>query len=130
MQQLPQAATVAVAVLGITSLIVGRIPAFRKDFRRSVSVAVGAVSLLTILLSLNVLLAGLALHESAAVDELALVNGLLLAGFVLLLVSSLAFFFALGVLIWTLVPIDPKTLLLNLPDPTAPPAQPIDPYTP
>lgn len=130
MQPLPQAATIAVAVLGLTTLIVARIPAFRKDFRRSVSIVVSAVSLLTILLSLNVLLAGMKLHESAAVDEVALVNGLLLAGFVLMLVSTLAFFFSLGVLIWTLVPTEPSALRLRIPDPSAPPPQPIDPYTP
>lgn len=130
MQALPQAATLAVVVLGLVTLAIARLPAFRRNFRRSISITVGAVSLLTILLSLNVMLTGLDLRGSAAADDLAMINGLLLAGFVLMLVSSLAFFFALGVLIWTLVPFerDPRPMLPA--DPTARPPRPIDPFTP
>jgi hypothetical protein len=129
MQPVPQAATIAVAVLGLTTLFVARMPAFRQDFRRSISLSVGAVSLLTILLSLNVLLVGLALRDRASIDDLAMINGLLLAGFVLLLVSTLAFFFSLGTLIWTLVPTDPEHHPGRVASGSAA-TRPVDPYTP
>ena len=128
MHPLLQAATIGVAVLGLFSLVIARMPRFREDFRRSVSVVLGAVALLTILLSLNVMLAGLRLRDSAALDDVALINGLLLTGFVLLLVSSLAFFFSLGLLIWTLVPAGTAAPSYHVADPSSP--QPVDPYTP
>lgn len=116
-------------VLGLVALIVARMPSFRKDFRRSVSIIVGAVSLLTILLSLNVMLTAVTLHASATSDQLSMINSLLLAGLVLMLVSALAFFFSLGVLIWTLVPTDGPTQRLLMTDLRSPPPQPFDPYT-
>src|SRR5688500_6970336 len=100
MQALPQAVTLYVVVLGLLALVVDRLTSFRKDFRCSVTIIVGSVSLLTILLSLNVMLTAASLHESSTVDQLSMVNSLLLAGLVLMLVSSRAFFFSLGFLIW------------------------------
>ncbi len=89
----------------------------------------GAVSLLTILLSLNVILTAMTFHASATSDQLPMINGLLLAGLVLMLVSALSFFFALGVLIWTLVPAEAPAQRLSMTDLAAPPSQPFDPYT-
>ena len=104
---LSQALSIAVVVVGFATLIVARMPAFRADFRRSTSLTVAVVALLTILLSLNVLVVGVQVRDATAQvapDQTSALNGLLLVGMLLLLVSSLAFFFALGVLLWTLVP--------------------------
>ena len=130
MQAVPQAVTLAVVVLGLLALVVARSPSFRKDFRRSISTAVAAVALLTVLLSLNVMLTARSLYASAANEQLAMINSLLLAGLVLMLVSTLAFFFSLGIFIWTLVPDPGPSQRLVLADPASPPTPPVDPYTP
>lgn len=130
MQSFSQTATLAVVVLGLFALGVARLPSFRNDFRRSVSTAVGAVSLLTLLLSLNVMLTAMNLHASAADHESAMINGLLLAGLVLMLVSTLALFFSLGLLIWTLVPSDGTSHGHVVTDSIAASRQPVEPYTP
>jgi hypothetical protein len=99
--------SVAVLVVGVGTLLIARTPYFRADFRRSTAITVVVVALLTVLLSLNVLLVGAQVRDATAAlvpDQAPALNGLLLAGMLLLLVSSLAFFLALGVLMWTLVP--------------------------
>ena len=130
MPAIPQTVTLAVVILGLVALIVARLPSFRRDFRRSVSTAVAAVALLTLLLSLNVMVTAQSLYATAVNHQLAMINSLLLAGLVLMLVSTLAFFFSLGILIWTMVPDHGRSARLSLPDPTSSAAQPADPYTP
>jgi hypothetical protein len=101
LQLLPDAVIGAVALVGVASVVVARLPAFRDDMRRSIALAVAGVSLLTLVLSLEVLMAASYLQASAEPSPVDPEN-LLLAGLVLTLTSSLSLFFSLGVLIWTM----------------------------
>jgi hypothetical protein len=90
------------------ALSAGRFSIFRNDLQRSISLGVCLLSLLMIALSVDILTVGFRLRQAslqAADASLAAEwNGLLLGAILLLLVSSLAFFFAMGVFIWSLVP--------------------------
>lgn len=94
-----------VALVGLVALFSSRRPAFRRDFRRNVSLAVAVTSFLVVLVAIQLVLTGLELRAAAlAVGEAAALprwNGLVLAAILLLLVGSLAFLFSLGVLVWS-----------------------------
>ena len=130
MAELSHVLTTSVAALGFVTLMVARLSAFRHDFRKGVSLALTAVTLLTIVLSLNVIMASVNLRPAVAAESVPSVNGLLLAGLILLLVSVLGFFFSIGVLVWSFVPGPGDIGPLPVDDPTAQPPTPVGPYTP
>lgn len=98
----------AVLIVAVLALVMARFPLFQRDLRRSLSFGVAFVGLLIIVLSVHVLNTGLGLRSAAvAAAEAEMVsqwNGLILGALLLLMVSSLAFFFAMGVFMWSLVP--------------------------
>lgn len=100
MLSIAHALTTAVVVLGIVVLLLGRLPILRMEFRRSLALAVAAVALLVLLLSLNVMNAAVGLRAEADSARIATANGLLLTGLMLLLVGALSFLVCIGVAVW------------------------------
>jgi hypothetical protein len=98
----------ALLLVALAASAAAKLPLFQKELRRSISLGLALIGLLTIVLSLQVLVTGLRLRAAALVSAqeamVAQWNGLILGAIVLLLVSGLAFFFALGVFIWSLLP--------------------------